>query len=199
MSHDDYRAQYEAAEAHRREGDHEEAGTTFSLAAYELLGESGLADREGMLTAVATLTEAAICYRIGGYETRCRVRCRQGETVVDEIDELLFTAEPFHGLAHELRGDFRLVCGSDGHRKHHRRARAVYADYETDSDQWSTTTEFEISLSPFLKAADAVDHQYDHYQPLDELSLLSRLFEKKYHFEEILAEIAGSDVWSWSG
>lgn len=52
-------------------------------------------------------------------------------------------------------------------------------------------------MSPFLKAADAVNHQYDHYQPLDDLSLLSRLFEKKYHFEEILVELDGRDAWTW--
>lgn len=197
MSHDGYRANYEAAETHRKEGRHREAGTKFSLAAYELLGDTELRDREELLTAVATLTEAAICYRIGGHGTRCRIRCRQGETVVDEIDELLLEQEPFHALAHELRGDFRLVCGEEGHRKGHRRARAIYADYEDESARWQTNPEFDIAISPFLKAADAADHEYERYHPLEELSLLSRLYEKMYHFDDVLAEIEGAESWSW--
>lgn len=199
MSHEGYRVQYEAGETYRKDGRHEEAGTKFSLAAFELLGTTELRDRDEMLTAVATLTEAAICYHIGGHRARCRIRCRQGETVVDEIDELLFEREPLHALAHELRGDLRLICGEDGYREGHRRARAIYADYESESAQWQTRSEFDIAISPFLKAADAVDHQYEQYQPLDELSLLSRLFEKMYHYDEILAEIRETDVWSWDG
>lgn len=197
MSQEGYREQYAAAETARAEGQHEAAATEFSLAAYELLGETALRDRDGLLTAVATLTEAAICYRIGGHATRCEIRCRQGETVVDELDERLFEAEPYHGLAQELRGDFRLICGADGHRTGHRRARAIYADYEEESERWQTTTEFEVGFRPFLQAADAVDHQYDHYQPLDELSLLSRLYEKMYHYDDVLENLEGSEVWSW--
>lgn len=195
MSNEEYRLRYQAAETLRKDGDHERAGTTFSLAAYELLAGSELGNRDELLTAVTTLTEAAICYRLGGHDERCEIRCRQGESVVDELDAVLYEKAPLEALAHELRGDFRLICGRDGHRKHHRRARAIYAEYEDESDYWQSTDEFELSLSPFLKAADAVNHEYDHYQPLDELSLLSRLFEKKYHFEEILAALEKREAW----
>ncbi|GAB7093253.1 hypothetical protein JCM30237_04050 [Halolamina litorea] len=197
MSHEKYRLRYQAAETYRMDGRNEAAGTTFSLAAYELLGGSELGDRNELLTAVTTLTEAAICYRIGGHDRRCSIRCRQGESVVDELDALLYEREPFEALAHELRGDFRLIAGRKGHRKHHRRARAIYAEYEDESDRWQGTDEFEAALDPFLKAADAVGHQYDHYQPLDDLSLLSRLFEKKYHFGEVLRELERAGTWNW--
>lgn len=197
MTDEEHRARYRAAETHRKDGKHEAAGTTFSLAAYELLGGSELGDRDELLTAVTTLTEAAICYRIGGHDRRCEIRCRQGETVVDELDALFYEREPFTALAHELRGDLRLICGRKGHRKHHRQARAIYADHEDESDRWQATAEFELSLSPFLKAADAVNHEYEHYRPLEELSLLSRLYEKMYHYSDVLAALDGVDAWTW--
>lgn len=106
MSNEEYRLRYQAAQTYRKDGSNEEAGTTFSLAAYELLGGSELGNRDELLTAVTTLTEAAICYRIGGHDERCRIRCRQGETVVDELDALLYEKAPFEALANELRGIF---------------------------------------------------------------------------------------------
>lgn len=197
MSHEEHRARYQAAETYRKDGEHEAAGTAFSLAAYELLGGSALGDRDDLLTAVTTLTEAAICYRIGGHAERYEIRCRQGETVVDELDVLLYENAPFAALAHELRGDFRLISGREGYQKHYRQARAIYAEYEDESDRWASTDEFELALSPFLQAADAVGHEYEHYQPSAAPSLLSRLFEKKYHYEAILAELDGVDAWTW--
>jgi hypothetical protein len=196
MTGADHRARYQAGQTHRRQGDYEAAGTAFSLAAYELLGGSELGDRKELLATVTTLTEAAICYRMGGHDERCRIRCRQGESVVDELDALFYQREPFEALAHELRGDFRLIADRTGHRKHHRRARAVYAAYEDESERWQSTAEFELAFDPFLTAAEAVDHDCDHYRPLEEPSLLARVFEKKYHFEGILASLDRAGTWT---
>ena len=197
MTDGDYRRRYEDGHTHRREGRNEAAGTAFSRAAHGLLGGPELGGRDGLAIAAVTLTEAAICYRIGGHDERCGIRCRQGESVVDELDALFYEAAPFEALAHELRGDFRLIAGRDGHRRHHRQARATYAEYEDESDRWQSTPAFELAFDPFLKAAAAVDHDCGHYRPAENPSLLSRAFEKKYHFEEVLTALDAVGAWTW--
>lgn len=138
------------AKAHREEGDFEQAGEYFTVAAYEQFGHQpplkydhlyGQLISDGMYD----LLHAAVCYRLAGKPDRSQNRCERGiliaEDMRDRMQELPVPSNEYdqarRGVWDEFIGDFRIVAGQKSAERAYDEARSIY----------EVADEFELSFA----------------------------------------------------
>lgn len=116
----------------REEGHLQEAGDSFTAAAYADLAK-GTPSATWYSGGETNLERAALCYRIEGQIERCENRCRQGILIAEEMLDRVFETTPDsewgrarRGIWHEYIGDFRTLAGLPGSDAAYSRAEAVY-------------------------------------------------------------------------
>lgn len=124
------------AREHHRNDEFGEAAEAYTAAAYEYLGENGLAHNPTVARGLQSLLVAATCLRYLGRMEQCRNRCWQGVYITEPVAEeaLSLPREPNaydqsqRGVWYEFEADLRVVGDLPGAEEAYDRAEAVYVD-----------------------------------------------------------------------
>ncbi len=198
MTQDGYNRYERLGSEHRERGAFDEAGTYYTLAAYEKLGESGF--ETGMQATdlgigLHAMLSAALCFRLADDMDRCRNRCRQGICVAEDLRDHVFEDDPSKGLAWEFVGDFRLVGEIGDHDAAYDRAEALYGD-EKEPRDWITDPNFEWNIWFLLRMADSADHDIDEFRMYEMFNYLPRRIQyKREEFEDLLGAVLQRGNW----
>lgn len=139
------------------------AGDRYSRAGWAVLGaetNSPFAqdERSEVGTALARLTTAALCYRVGGATDRATARSLAGEALTRDLRRTTFSGIQ-RAVAWEFIGDFRVVAGRDVSDAYER-AREVYETEPADDPLSHATTPL------FESANEAIIHASRHHGDL---------------------------------
>jgi hypothetical protein len=203
-----YEYQKEARQ-YRGRGELVEAGDRFTLAAYEAGGHSvPNPPAGGTVFIIRKIIDAALCYRMAGYEERGINRCEMGELIIEDVfdryEKTGYSPEYNYdrarkGVFYELLGHLRIVAGRDDAEEAFDQALGVYE--ETDClDFIAWKGEQHSSLRPLLQSyKGGLGLEVDQYGPESigpEITLEELVAYEREHVPQLVSELIERGEWA---
>lgn len=181
-----------------------DAGEQFTLTAYQYLGQSSFSPPYGHTAwGLYALLMAGTCYIIGGEESRCKNRCRQGILIAEDIKHRVL-AEPVpeniydharRGAWDEYIGDFRVLGQLEEADEAYDAAVEIYLD-AGDPDTGFSEQEHMRLRQYFTEVAGATGYNSGELNRLrTSISFSAWIAYKREYFPDILDRLSKSEKW----
>ena len=194
------------AKEYHKNGQFENAATSYTQAAYEFLGENGLTHSVSAASGLRNLLVGAACFRFQKSTEQCTNHCWQGVYMTEAIaKEAMDLPQEEHsydqsvrGIWFEFEGDFRTVGGLPGAGSAYDQARSVYRD--AGNPDTASFEQYHLAVSAFTKI---VFRETD--TAADELNTVLRpghkltdwIDFKERYLSDALSELYSQENWNY--
>lgn len=195
MTADEELSRRDCAEKQRSERDFQSAAQSFTLAAYEYLGDCEYPNGRGLSSgtmlgdAIYCLQSAAIEFHKAGTVERAQNRCRQGILILEDFREHVSEYDAIDGVLTECIADFQLIASIDDPSGTYNTARSIYADVDEPS-RWQSEPVFQSTIHFLVELGRHVDMPISESTQVDVMrSFDDRVSLKEQRLPQLLAEI----------
>lgn len=180
----------------RDRGEFARSGDRFTETAYRILSNGAISDANHTQIGggLHALLHAAITYRIGDEDRRCRNRCRQGVSIAEDLVEAVITEDAARGILREYIGDFRVIGDLEGAEDAYRTAIETYGRNDmVRVDGWPADGLVHDFLEFFLELFEVAGR--DVPDGPSRYGFVERVEYKIGAYPDLVAEVSAVEEW----
>lgn len=180
----------------RDRGEFTRSGDRFTETAYRILSNGAIneANYSQIGGGLHALLHAAITYRVGDEDHRCRNRCGQGVSIAEDLNEAVIAEDAARGILWEHIGDFRVIGGLEGAEDAYRTAIETYERNDmVRVDGWPANGLVHGFLEFFLELFEVADR--DVPDGPSRYAFVERVEYKMGAYPDLVAEVSAVEEW----